>query len=95
MKKIASLLAVAVAAFALSACHTVVPVSATTNPIAKEGKSSANFLFNMIPIPLSDGDYSIETAAKNGGITKVATIDHEENNILNLWVTKTTIVTGE
>ena len=41
------------------------------------------------------GDYSIQTAAKNGGITKVSTVDVKYKNVLGLFISRTTIVTGE
>jgi hypothetical protein len=41
------------------------------------------------------GDASVSAAAKNGGITKVATVDQKKVSILGLYVKKTTIVTGE
>jgi predicted nucleic acid-binding protein len=42
-----------------------------------------------------DQDASISAAAKNGGITKIATVDIKSTSILNLIVTYETIVTGE
>jgi hypothetical protein len=42
-----------------------------------------------------DADASIRTAAKNGGITKISTVDIKQNNVLNLIITYETIVTGE
>ncbi len=42
-----------------------------------------------------DQDASIRTAAKNGGITKISTVDIKPTNVLNIVVTYETIVTGE
>lgn len=79
-----------------ASCTTIEPVSATGNGIggSKVGEASANFLFSVIPLPFSV-DYSIEAAAKNGGISKISTVDMKTFNVLNLWMRKTTIVTGE
>jgi hypothetical protein len=44
---------------------------------------------------VSYGDGSIETAAKNAGITKVKTVDLKVKNVLGVFMEVTTIVTGE
>ena len=41
------------------------------------------------------GDASIETAMKNGGITKVHHVDTKVRNILGVYAEYTTIVYGE
>ncbi len=41
------------------------------------------------------GDASIAAAAKNGGITKIKTVDYKFSNILGIIMTTTTIVTGD
>jgi TRL (tRNA-associated locus)-like protein len=67
------------------------PVTATDVQGNKEGTSkcwSALFLF-------ASGDCSIATAKKNGGITKVSSIDWEANNLLGFYGTYTTHVYGE
>lgn len=94
MKKlvVSALAAIALAAVATS-CTTVNPGIVGNASIAKHGESTGLFLFRYIPLP--SADISIETAAKNGGITKVATVDYKEHSILGIIVTKTTIVTGE
>jgi hypothetical protein len=40
-------------------------------------------------------DASIQEAAKNGGITKISTVDLQTNNILGIIVVYKCIVTGE
>jgi hypothetical protein len=40
-------------------------------------------------------DASIQTAAKNGGISKISTVDYTNKSILNLIITHETTVTGE
>ena len=43
----------------------------------------------------STGDNSIQTAMKNGGITKVHHVDVEVMNVFNIYASATTIVWGE
>ena len=78
----------------VSSCELTRPISATSNPIgSKVGQSSAaSFLF--FPPFIRSGDASIQTAAKNGGITKISTVDYTWNwyIIFNKW---TCTVTGE
>lgn len=98
MKKvIISTLAAAALALAATSCVTVDPVGATGNPVgSKEGRAETMYLFGMLPVPLdSSANGGVKAAAANGGITKISTIDVETNNLLNLIVKKTTIVTGE
>jgi hypothetical protein len=93
MKKVKSVLALlAVTAF-VSSCSLTLPVNATSNPVgSKVGTASATGYLGVL---FFDADASIRTAAKNGGITKISTVDIKQNNILNLIVTYETIVTGE
>jgi hypothetical protein len=44
---------------------------------------------------VATGDCSIEAAKKNGGITKVHSADWEVKNILGIYGTYKTIVSGE
>ena len=59
----------------------------------KTGEASGAFLFGFIP--LTNADISLSSAAANGGITKIATVDTRSHSILGIVVTRTTIVTGE
>ena len=92
MKKIAVVCALA-ALLVLVGCTTVNPVGATSNPVgSKVGESSATFLFGGIP--LGRGDVSIQTAAQNGGISSISTVDQKVVNFY--FMTKvSTIVTGD
>lgn len=68
------------------------PGGMTNNTIGtKTGTSTCRSILGLI----AQGDCSIETAAKNGGITKVATVDFKVNNILGLIASTEIIVTGE
>jgi len=44
---------------------------------------------------VATGDCSMAAAMKNGGITKVHTVDYHVMNILGVYAEYTTIVTGE
>lgn len=97
MKKISSLLKVMLVtltlAFTLSSCALTLPVAATSNPVGtKVGTSSATGYLGVL---FFNQDASIRTAAKNGGITRISTVDIKTSTILNLIVTYETIVTGE
>jgi hypothetical protein len=94
MKKMLVLLA-ALAIFVMAGCTTVVPVDLTTNAVgSKVGESKAR-VFSGGQFG-GNFDWSIQTAAKNGGITKIATVDKKTTRILGgLIITHVTIVTGE
>jgi hypothetical protein len=74
-------------------CAQTKPGMVTENPTGqKVGRSSTTFIFGF---PMGGGDMSIKKAAQNGGITKIATVDHEMRMIFLLMVySRTTIVTG-
>lgn len=93
MKKIAILSAL-VALLLLAGCTTVVPVTATSNPVgSKVGEATGSLLFGFIPLG-SKLDMSIQTAAKNGGITTISTVD--EKVVDYFFIAKvSTVVTGE
>jgi hypothetical protein len=77
----------------LSSCAITFPVNATSNPIGpKVGSAKAVGYLGVIFI---NQDASIQAAARNGGITRISTVDIKHTNILNLVVTYETIVTGE
>lgn len=105
MKK-AILLASAIAAAAsLSGCAVVgtplsgvvytnmnYPITATTSEQgSKTGEASASSILGII----ATGDASVAAAAKNGGITKIKTVDVKTSNILGIYATYTVVVTGE
>lgn len=77
----------------MTSCALTLPVNATSNPVGKKvGVSKATGYFGVIFL---DADASISTAAKNGGITKISTVDIKKTSLFNLIVTYETIVTGE
>jgi hypothetical protein len=77
----------------LSSCSITMPVNATSNPVgAKVGSAKAMVILGFLYF---DQDASIRTAARNGGITRISTVDMKYFNVLNLFSTYETIVTGE
>ncbi len=67
------------------------PGTATGEKGSKVGTAESESLLCII----SRGDASIETAAKNGGITKIKTVDYKVFSILGLYGKLTTVVTGD
>lgn len=71
MKKII-LSAAVIGACALSSCTHIYPGMVTTAKSVKTGEAKKKVWFGLG----SNIDVSVATAAKNGGITKVATVDY-------------------
>ena len=94
MKKVILNLAAAVlVAGAMSSCSITLPVAATSNPVgSKVGTSKATGFLGALYF---GADASIKTAAKNGGITKISTVDVKYSSLLNIIVSFETTVTGE
>lgn len=92
--RLLSLLGVAaITAAYLSSCALTVPVAATSNPVgSKVGTSSGMGLLQIIRLSPDSG---IQQAAKNGGITKISTVDFKVTDILGLYQTYTCTITGE
>lgn len=68
-----------------------VPVTATASPGAKQGVAECKSYLTLVAI----GDCSIEAAKKNGGISKVSSVDWQATNILGIIGTYQVRVTGE
>ncbi len=95
MKKVkfSVIAAIAVVATLMSSCSLPLPVTATSNSVgSKVGRAKANGFFGFIYL---DADASIRAAAKQGGITKISTVDIKASNFLNILTSYETIVTGE
>ncbi|MEN9581032.1 MAG: hypothetical protein RJA70_4041 [Pseudomonadota bacterium] len=58
---------------------------------SKEGRACASSILGAIGM----GDASIASAAKQGGITKISTVDSDNFSVLGIYATNCTIVTGE
>jgi len=77
----------------LASCSLTLPVDATSNPVgSKVGTAKAT---GYLGILFFNADASIQSAAKNGGITKISTVDVKHSSFLNIIVSYETIVTGE
>ena len=72
---------------------TKMPFTATSNSgvSTKTGEAQCISILGLVAV----GDCSIETAKKNGGITKVNTVDWDIKNILGIYGTYNVIVSGE
>jgi len=93
MKRIRTMALLFVVATMLSGCALTLPVSATSNPVgSKVGTATGTGYLGVL---FFNADASIRTAAKNGGITKISTVDIKQTNMLGIIVTYETIVTGE
>lgn len=93
LSKIKSLFLVGAFAATMASCSLTLPVNATGNTVGeKVGTSKATGYLGVL---FFDADASIRTAAKNGGIKKISTVDIKQTSILGLIVTYETIVTGE
>ena len=95
MKKIALVLFVVFAAILIASCSTVMPVAGATGSVGKKtGEASQAFVFAF---PLK-GEGGISQAAKNGGITKVGTVDvrvdYPASPLIPYYIV-TTVVTGD
>jgi hypothetical protein len=79
-------------ALLLSSCAITLPVNATSNEVgSKVGMSKATGYLNVLWF---DQDASIQKAAKQGGITKISTVDLKQTNMLGVIQTYECIVTG-
>ncbi|MCT4561905.1 MAG: TRL-like family protein [Crocinitomicaceae bacterium] len=92
MRKIKNIFALAVAGIALASCTTAYPGIATGAKGTKTGVAERTI---WLGITFGRTDLGAGTAAKNGGITKVATIDFEVVTGKPFRVIYRTTVTGE
>lgn len=67
-----------------------VTVGSSTDTPTKVGRATVRSLFGVYAV----GDASIDTAAKNGGITRIHHVDFETQNILGVVADFTTVVYG-
>ena len=92
MKK--TLMAVSVIGMiSLTSCSLTTPVAISSNPVGNKVGSAKTTGFFMLFF--DGGDASIQTAAKNGKISKIATVDFKQTNYLNIVTEFETIITGE
>ena len=92
MKNLNKLILIGVVLVLTTSCSLTLPVSATANPVgSKVGIAKASGFFGYLYF---DADASIKTAAKNGGITKISTVDIKKTSFL-IFTGYECIVTGE
>jgi len=93
MKNVKVVFATLTVALFMASCSIILPVTATSNPVgSKVGTAEATVYLGVFTF---DQDASIRTAAKNGGITKISTVDIKRKDVLGIVITYETIVTGE
>ncbi len=77
----------------LASCSLTLPVNATGYAVGnKIGIAKAT---GYLGILFFNADASIKTAAKNGGITRISSVDIKHTSMLGIIVTYETIVSGE
>lgn len=93
MKKVLSRISLIVAAgVVLTSCAISAPLMVTSNSVgSKTGEASYKVVFGIAPL---NADAGAIKAAKNGKITKIATVDQTVKGGL-FSQTVTTVVTGE
>jgi hypothetical protein len=92
MKNIKKISIIALLGGFLGSCSLSGPLMVTNNSVgSKKGEASRKIFLNFT---LGHTDLGAITAAKNGGITKIATVDWKVTNGI-LTTTYTTVVTGE
>lgn len=80
-------------AILLTSCSLTLPVNATGYAVgSKVGTAKAT---GYLGILFFNADASIKTAAKNGGITRISSVDLKQTSMLGIIVTYETIVSGE
>ena len=95
------LLAIAVITLVLTSCSTIIPYTATNNPIGSQvGKSKTTLIFGMASSSnLETGistnkKFGVIEAAKKGNIDRIATVDLKVTNFYSFQKVEI-IVTGE
>ncbi len=92
MKKLILTAVCSAMALALVSCSTTTPFAATSNPVGnKMGKSQITYILGF---PVAN-DAGIYKAAKNGGISKISTVDIKTTTIGGFYYNIDTIVSGE
>jgi len=92
MKKFFILVGLVLLASVMVGCFTT-PIAATSNPVgSKTGSASCMYLLSIFP--LGDWDTGVYKAAKNGGISRISTVDSKMQFFYIVSIV-TTVVTGE
>jgi hypothetical protein len=95
MKKLIQITLIGLTIFTFASCSVTGPLLITDNPGGKESKvGEASYKVILGFIKPMNADASIQKAAKNGGITKVSSVDTKVKGGL-FSTTIITVVTGE
>ena len=93
MKKITTKLSAVFLLICLSGCAVTLPIDTTDEPVGRRvGVSKATVFVGFVAF---NQDASIRTAARNGGITQISTVDIKTKSFLGILTSYETIVTGE
>lgn len=76
-----------------TSCAVTVPVNATSNNVGS--KVGVAKTMQILGFFFDGGDASIQTAAKNGNVSKISTVDFKRSTFLGIVNTYQTIITGE
>ena len=91
--KVLLLAFVAIVFVSLASCTSNQPISATSNPLGSKVGISSGYMLFFLP---NFGEATIYNAAKNGGITKISTVDFRVTNYVVIpFAQVECIVTGE
>jgi predicted small lipoprotein YifL len=94
MKNIIKNISIVAVLILMASCSVSGPLILTDNPGGKDSKKGESSYKVILGFPPFKADASIATAAKNGGIKKVSTVDLKMK--AGFFVTTyTTVVTGE
>ena len=92
MKRIKMVITLGLVSLFLAGCAITLPVAATSNAVgSKVGTSTATGYLGAL---FFDADASIRTAAANGGITQISTVDIKISSLFNIITSYECIVTG-
>lgn len=92
MKKILKLTVIAAVLASMTSCSIALPGLVTRNSVGTKVGTAERKIF--LGLAFGHTDLSLTKAAKNGGITKIATVDYKVTGGL-FSKTYATIVTGE
>ncbi len=82
MKKISMMFAACAILFAAASCSVTTPITATANPVGN--KCGVAQTTRILSIFGGSADCGINSAAKNGGITRISHVDSFSKNYLGI-----------
>ena len=81
------------AAFMLQSCSVTTPISATSHPVGSKVGEATQIGILFFP-PFTGQPGGVQQAARNGGITRISTVDFTVDDFI-FFNRRTTRVTGE